>query len=241
MGAEYTRPPVIEAVIEFQFAAPIGAREQERLRDKLKKFYPAIELQTEYQVAITPAGAHTTPGQIGYKLTAANASDICIIRRNSLACSQLAPYTGWDTINSNARRNLDIADKILSRPTISRIGVRYVNRIDVPLEQIAGKDVSVYLKTGVALPEGLAGAMRAYSVSVDFDDALSGTRTVVNSGIAPPALIDHISIMLDIDVSLQQDIPVKRDDAWQAIEDLRSVKNRVFESLITDATRDLFR
>jgi uncharacterized protein (TIGR04255 family) len=59
--------------------------------------------------------------------------------------------------------------------------------------------------------------------------------------VFPPPLVNHFSIMLDIDVSQQFDLPQRDDDLHGLLSQMRDEKNRVFEACITDTARELFR
>jgi uncharacterized protein (TIGR04255 family) len=58
--------------------------------------------------------------------------------------------------------------------------------------------------------------------------------------IAPPPLIDHVSIQLDVDAYWDIDIPARIDEMWAGMERLRSAKNAIFEKSITQELRKLF-
>jgi hypothetical protein len=55
-----------------------------------------------------------------------------------------------------------------------------------------------------------------------------------------PVLIDHFSLMLDLDLILDRDIPGRPEGWWERLDLVRKAKNRVFEASITDKVRELF-
>ena len=57
--------------------------------------------------------------------------------------------------------------------------------------------------------------------------------------IAPSPLINHVGLVIDIDAHL--DSVGSHDELRAKIEGVRTVKNAVFEAVITDATRALMR
>jgi uncharacterized protein (TIGR04255 family) len=56
----------------------------------------------------------------------------------------------------------------------------------------------------------------------------------------PPPLVDHASVILDIDVSRAGDPPQKDDEIWALIDRIRVHNNQVFEESVTDKARELF-
>jgi uncharacterized protein (TIGR04255 family) len=62
----------------------------------------------------------------------------------------------------------------------------------------------------------------------------------INSGIVPPPLEGHLSIMLDIDVGRDHDLPQRDEGLLSLLQEFRIEKNRVFEACVTDRARELF-
>ncbi|MDF2973676.1 MAG: hypothetical protein K0R61_4126, partial [Microvirga sp.] len=156
------------------------------------------------------------------------------------ATARLAPYPGWEALREIAEVNLTGAKKVIGRRHPSRIGVRYINRIDIPWSQLDGRDLGEFLKLGVALPRDIDRGMSAYSLSVEFREKETDIKVVVRSGTVVPVLIDHFSLMLDLDLILDRDIPGRPEGWWERLDLVRKAKNRVFEASITDKVRELF-
>jgi len=58
--------------------------------------------------------------------------------------------------------------------------------------------------------------------------------------MSPAPLINHVSMVLDIDVFRTDQIPGRDADLWDCIDTVRSLKNAIFEACITDEARKLF-
>lgn len=119
---------------------------------------------------------------------------------------------------------------------ITRVAVRYVNQIDIPLSEIEYKD---YFKTtpevSPALPQGLSGFfMQLHFPQPDFGGLLVLTETAV-----PPPTLGTNSVVLDLDVFKEVDT-LTDEEVWPLLEKLRERKNEFFEGCITDRTRFLF-
>jgi uncharacterized protein (TIGR04255 family) len=58
--------------------------------------------------------------------------------------------------------------------------------------------------------------------------------------MSPAPLINHVSMVLDIDVFRTEQIPGRDNDLWTCIDAVRPLKNTIFEACITDEARRLF-
>ena len=236
----YARPPITEAVLELRSDRPLTGRDLERCRDRLKRQYETIEEISDVEFIVKDGNkfSHkTTPS--GYKMTARNAVDVVMLAPLSLATVRLAPYQSWEELLELAKVNFETVTKIVGRQNTARIGARFVNRIDIPNERLAGLKSNDFIVCGVFIPGEAAGAMAAYFFNA-HTLRQDGIKLVIQSGIANPVLIDHTSILLDIDASFESEIPSRIDEMWEKTELLRTAKNSVFESNITDRCRELF-
>jgi uncharacterized protein (TIGR04255 family) len=238
---KYSRPPITEAVLEFQFEEAFGDRDLEKMRDRFARAYPSIELLQHIQVTFLEGKATTQSSLNGYKMTAASAIDVLLIQRNSLGTVRLSPYHQWETLRSRAEENFETLAKILGRRKIMRIGARYMNRFDVPSSEVEGKPLTTLLNVGVTLPENVAAEIANYAFTVEGREAVTGAKVRLQSAILPPALLEHVSISLDIDAYLDANIPGRMDEIWNCTELLREAKNSVFENSITDEMRNFIR
>jgi uncharacterized protein (TIGR04255 family) len=236
----YNRPPIVEAVIDFKFEGNLSDRELERLRDRFKAKYRSIEERKNIQIEVQTDQIVTNPISAGFKMTAENAIDLILINPDSFGSVRLAPYEKWESLFATAKDNFDLFTKVIGRRKIARIGVRYINRLDIPNAKVEGKPLSQFVRVGIALPVEVSSVVGGFSFTFTGIEVSTGAKLILNSGtIAPPALLEHTSISLDIDVSWDADIPARVEDIWAKTEVLRHAKNAVFEGCITDELRAL--
>jgi uncharacterized protein (TIGR04255 family) len=133
----YKRPPITEAVIEIRFTAAIDGKEVEKISLDLVAAYPHSEqIQTfglEMQFGPQRPEAQVRPARIGVKRTTLDADQTVLLWPESFVFSQLAPYPGWDEFFSRFVRDWRVCKKIAGYKKIARVGVRFINRIDVPV------------------------------------------------------------------------------------------------------------
>jgi uncharacterized protein (TIGR04255 family) len=237
---KYKRPPILEAIFELRISSALSERTLIRLRDRFQANYPAIEAVNNIEARFDGAKVDAAATLVGFRLTAKNAQDVLVLQQSSLTVARLAPYLGWDHLLQKTHENFAILQKTADRPVFSRIGVRYINRIDVPSQMIQDHNFEDFLLFGVSMPMSLVKTRGSHLVVVEFEETSVGAHVKVQTGQTPPALLDHESVLLDIEVSIERDIPLRTTDLWERVNMLRAAKNQVFENAITDRARQLF-
>jgi uncharacterized protein (TIGR04255 family) len=236
----YPRPPIVESVIDLKFDGILPDKERERLRDRFKSDFPSIEERTNVTLAVGPQGISTTTVPAGFKLTAKNAVDVVLINQDSFGTVRLGPYDRWESLLASAKANFETFTKVLGRKRVVRLGVRFINRVDIPKARMTGRSLDHFFKFGVALPAELARERGSFTIVSNFVEASTGAKIILNSGEILPALLDHVSFNLDIDAYWDDEISLRIEEMWERAELLRDAKNACFESCITDALRALF-
>ncbi|MEA5580524.1 TIGR04255 family protein [Nodularia harveyana UHCC-0300] len=237
----YSRPPITEALIDIQVQLP-----QEVNLDILAQVY--LSIQTEYpkreemlmfqgqMTAGASVEATASQSQIGYRIFSDDQKQILQLRLDGFTFSRLAPYDCWETFRDEAKRLWSIYQSLVDPQAITRLAVRYINRLDIPLPV---GDLKDYLRTfpevSSNLPQGLSG----YFMQLQIPQEKLATMLVINQALVPPPTPDFISILLDLDLFLERDIPQNGIELWNIVEQMHEQKNRAFEACITEYTREL--
>jgi uncharacterized protein (TIGR04255 family) len=142
-------------------------------------------------------------------------------------------------LRDEARRLWDIYRKLVQPKKITRIAVRYINQLHLPGTRVEPED---YLKTFPYLSEDLPKELRDFgpflmSLRVPQPD-LSGLL-VINEALTPPKKAETVSIILDIDLCVENPAIGGEEEMWAFFQKLRERKNLYFEACITDKTREL--
>jgi uncharacterized protein (TIGR04255 family) len=82
--------------------------------------------------------------------------------------------------------------------------------------------------------------LQSYAMQLSGPLEEDNCRLVINSSLVPSPLVDHVSAVLDIDISRGADAPQRDDEIWALIDRIRVHKNQVFEESVTDKARGLF-
>lgn len=237
----YPRPPVTEAVFEFRFSDVLNDRDLQRLKSRFSSRFPSVEERKNISVEVQPDRIATSAVLAGFQMTAKDAASIVILQHNALTTVKPAPYITWEEMMETSKANYELFEKTVGRKLINRISSRFQNRIDIPSEQISGKDLFEFVRLGVTLPEEISPLIGPYSLACSFFEKTTGVKVFAQTSIADPGpVIDHVSIFLDIDAFIDENISSHKDVLWNAAPLLRRAKNAVFEQCITDETRRLF-
>lgn len=203
--------------------------------------YPNQEVIFEAvgQLAVGPVGgsASVQPIPIGWKFNNADQKQIVQSRINGFTFSRLAPYENWEPFRNEARRQWDVYRNKLNPQAITRIAVRYINRIDLPGNSV---DLKEYFRTTPEIAPELPQQLEGYFMQLRFAYPDVDGDCLINQTIVPPARENMVSVVLDIDLYRLHELPQSEDDLWICFESLHDAKNKIFEACITDATRRLF-
>lgn len=237
---QYKRPPITEAVIEVRFEPQLAHHEVEELKARFHSDYPSSEERAQLlglEVKLRQREARLDELSSGYKLASADQADVVLVLSTSFACSRLAPYVGWDAFRTRAKENWQTWKSTVGDREIQRLGVRYINRIDIPVmaeELRVGDYLNVYPE------ENMMPFLDSYAMQLVGSLGEDDCRLVVSSRTERSPLVDHASVVLDVDVSREADVPQNDQELWALIDRIRTYKNRVFEAGITDKARELF-
>lgn len=238
MTDRYAKAPITEAVIEIRSADPVSDDAVKKAERLIKKRYGKSETLTEFRVVMAPKPSQSA-SLAGYKLTSEDGTFVAQPRKVGLSFSVLAPYPGWTAFTDEFKALWAIWIKAVGRQRISQVGVRFLNRIDIP--QVDGELIESddYLNVGVRLipmTQNGAETWKAHFVS-----HIPETRFLLRmlSGPVEGALIGHASYLLDLDLICSVDVPQTDNDIWALLDEAKLLKNRVFEECITSKTREL--
>lgn len=242
----YKRPPITEAIVEIRFATPIDADAIIKTGPAFRQFYPLEQIVKNVNVAVgVPVDNNDAPtAQInqenGHRRSSSDLTELVLMWPFTFVISQLAPYPGWDAFFARFVRDWTLWKKALGYRKISRVGVRYINRIDIRLvPDHPVIEEAEFLNVYPHLPEAL-GATFGYGVQAVLGISDIGCKLVLNSSVVPSPLLNHGSFLIDQDIAKEVDPPQSDEQLYELLKAIRVKKNSVFKSCITDRARELF-
>jgi uncharacterized protein (TIGR04255 family) len=235
----YTAPPIIEAVIDLQFVDPLKEGELRKLTKKLKRYY-SNELEgtavTAHVDIVSKATTYVdTPL---FRLSSEDETDLIIVSLPKLTWAKLAPYAGWSEFIARFQRDFEIMHDISGPRPLSRIGLRYINRIDVPSSS-GLTNYEDYLKINLNLPSFLD-PISSYGWRIEKVFPDTHLIAIVQSTVVASEVPGTLPFLLDIDIVAQTKLPVKIPDIIGKLSAMRALKNTIFEVSISDKARERF-
>lgn len=239
----YARAPITEAVIDLRTEVSPGvtAQDLKRLYAGEKDRYPTVQPLSTQHFSVEVGMGFATETRVeekGWRYISADRKNICRIRIDGFTFSRLPPYEKWEALRDEARR-LWQPYASFAAPKVLRVGLRYINRLDLPLPM---RDLKDYLRIGPEVSSELPQAMSSFFMQCMLPQEDIEAMLVINEGLVPTeGQTDIASIMLDIDLFREANLPGGDAELWGVFELLRQRKNRVFESSITERVREMIR
>jgi uncharacterized protein (TIGR04255 family) len=241
VARHYARAPIIEALIDIQVRAPEGVAlstlaqvcraERERYPSRQDRLFFHGELHVGERV-----GATASQRPVGYIAFTEDRLQAFQARLDGFTFSRFAPYDRWETFRTEAERLWAAYRDLVGPEEVTRIGVRYINRLELP-EGV--QDLKEYLRTipiiSSELPQQMTGFLMQVQIpQTDIDCVLELTEALV-----PPEQSGAVSVLLDIDIYRETAGPIHEDEIWGLLENLRERKNVVFAACITERTQEM--
>jgi uncharacterized protein (TIGR04255 family) len=242
---EYAQPPIVEAVVEFVTGAKVSHDDLVEMSKKFGSNYSRVSPQKGYEVRIEATGSvpsiRTEPGVEAFHLTSEDQADIAIISETSMVSARLAPYCGWEKFLAQIQKNWRIWARGKSGRSLTRIGVRYINRIDIPIESARSITLRDYVLLAPEVPPISDSPLTSFLIQANKPTAHPDwDATLISTLVSPPPLLNNLSLLLDIDIYRTRNLPSKDAELWEILKEARLLKNSIFEKSITDKSRELF-
>lgn len=240
----YRNPPVVEALCEIYFADSswddtVPGAFYERVRSEFPK-KQRREIQ-EAKITMGPdtssAGVQRLPPWMQF-LTE-DGSLMIQVAENLVVVNQLLPYRHFEKWEQIIYTALNVYNEVALPKKISRIGLRYINRIEIP-ETITSMEE--YFTIYPQLPQSLGDTHGTFLVRVEIPQAELGHTVLITFGTSvPPQPVEgKQTFMLDLydrnsrplepnEAELKKEVQIAHDNVVMAFED--SITNKLREVL----------
>ncbi|MDR5729828.1 MAG: TIGR04255 family protein [Terriglobia bacterium] len=242
------KAPIVEAVIDIR-AMPADRPREEALRNFVESEfadYKFLNSQREFQFR-AQFSSNALPNQVtkdlgwkGLRFQSDDRKYIAQFNRDGFVLSRLEPYETWEKLSREAKRLWSSYIEFLKPLQIDRVGLRYVNRIQLPFGEVNFEE---YLQVSPSTPPELdfpiSGFMHQDSVVVPNNPyAINIIKT-----IQPPNLTTGtgLGLILDIDVGTTQFLEMDDIKLGVHLSKMRWLKNKVFFGSIKRRSLEMFR
>lgn len=245
----YKNPPIAEATCEFQFA-PIDnwtLAHAGLFLERVKGRYAGKPreqrlLQVEGNQLANLAGALPTASVrevTKVQIPSEDGSKMVAVGPGVLSVHVMKPYSGWENFRPQIAEALETCQEIAQPTGIRRIGIRYINVLDLPTPE---SEPMEYIAAPPTTKAGIDGRLDTFVIHHEYTYADEPIRLLVNIAKVKIAQDSNkTSYMLDLDVVREwQSDPLPLTRAMSMVDKLRSVERDAFEAHITPKARELF-
>jgi uncharacterized protein (TIGR04255 family) len=240
--------PIVEAVIDIR-ARAAQKLEESSVRSRLETSlngYGFLDSQREFQgeVKLEPGKA---PSQVvrdvgwkGVRFRSFDEKCIAQFNRDGFVFSRLEPYTEWKQFSGEGLRLWKVFRELAKPVAIHRIGVRFINRLQLPPGEMCFED---YIQPAPASPFGLElpfqGFMHHDRLAVPGHPyGINLIRTIQPSTGNGGA---GVGVILDIDVFTDQEFELDEEKLVHRLLEMRWLKNKAFFGSVTEKALERFR
>lgn len=241
MPKRYAKDPIIEAVAEFRFlpGEPWDGSEPGRLSERAKEQFPKREagfsLERETTESATEFTQRISP-QPHLRLTSTDGASFIQIAPHVLSIHSLHPYMGWEELLPLIEKTIAYYREIAAPSGISRAGLRYINRIEIPGTVEMEDYFDLYPHRGPGLPTDYA-LVRAL-LHFSYDDGSDILRAQV--GDVASSKPDTVAFDLDLDYFTARGNRLSWETLVGWLNQAHDRLNAAFEGSIKQPLRDQF-
>lgn len=242
----FPNAPITEALLDIRVKLPSevslarlatfhdGVREQYPLKQERVRWGGSIQFKPGSAPEVSQASGEPE----GYLFTSTDGRQIVQARLDGFTFNKLKPYDRWETFRDQARELWQRYLQVASPEGITRLALRYINRIEIPLPM---RDFKDYILTTPEIAPELPQGLDSFFMRLVIPDPKTGAVAIVTEASEPVAESGKtLPLILDIDVFRVVALGVKDEAIWETFERLRDLKNEVFFKSVTQKTKERF-
>ena len=234
---KYANPPIEEALIDIRLSSVIEGN-QEQMDELADSFKLKLPLKTFKKAFHLNSGQETIQRAdfAGIVLKDAQPSHILQLDKDGMTYSIIKNYDTWEQFEGAFLKYWQEFKKLIDKTIfIRRVGVRFVNKLSIPVREL--DDLQQYSTIKIDAPlenQELKEVFTRLVLSPSLDVNCIVTQ-VLNRQISGQNLI------LDIDVFTEKNIPLDDEILKELFGNFRKIKNEVFEQSLTAKTKESFK
>lgn len=243
MARIYKNPPIIQAICEYSLEPTqswdwtVPGLLYNQVKDSFPKKRERNILQVEFQ-----GGANVIPpavkgGIARVEFLTEDEKTLIQVGPDLVAAHRLRPYTGWASFRPIILRAFDAYANIAKPRGIRRIGLRFINRIEMSREE----DVRIedYLLAVPRVPTEIPQTFGTWAQRVEIPFRSIEAVLILQSGSVRGG-DGKIAFMLDLDFVTAAPESLPLEDNERRLEAAHAEVEKAFEACVTDEARKLF-
>jgi len=236
--------PIVEAILDIRvrFAAPVEPARLEAFHDAIRERYPIKHGRLSFEAEVRIDGQQVQQGvrrsgPDGFLFKDSDQQRTVQVRSDGFTFNWLKPYDTWEALRDEARVHWERYQSTFNPEAVTRIALRYINRIELPLPF---KDFEEYLHTVPVIAPELPQGLRTFFMRLEIPEPQRGFLGILTETMEPPSNDSgHLPLILDIDVIREATFDPASPHVWETLEQLRDFKNELFFGSITGKTKEL--
>lgn len=243
----FPNAPITEALLDIRVTLPAQTdlAKLATFHDAIKQRYPSRQERLAWRghVAIKTSpiprvSQSAAGGPHGYLFTSVDARQVVQARMDGFTFSRLKPYDKWETLRDEARDLWQHYVRIASPEAVTRVALRYINRIEIPLPM---RDFKEYILTTPEIAPELPQGLDSFFMRLVIPNPKAQAVAIVTETVEPiDESSNRLPLIFDIDVFRMAAFSVGDQSLWETFEQLRNLKNEIFFKSITSKAKDLF-
>ena len=240
----FREAPITEALLDIRavLAPSVDLSNLSSLHDGIGDQYPQKRERTKWEGAFKlssegPEVVRQSGGPDGFLFSSQDGHQIVQVRLDGFTLNRLRPYDAWEPFRTEAKAQWERYREVTSPSVVTRIALRYINRIEIPLPM---KDFREYVLTVPEVAPNLPQGLSEFFMRLVIPDPGIGCMGIIIETMEPPTE-RILPLILDIDVYREALLEPASAEMWELFEQLREFKNRIFFGSITDKAKELFK
>jgi len=172
-------------------------------------------------------------GLQGYVFKTSDEKTIAQFRVDGFTFNRLRPYTSWEELFPQALDLWYLYSRVSGPEVITRLAVRYVNRITLPAGAIT---FETYLRAAPVIPLELPQSISSFLTRVTISDPQTDIAAHVAQALEANTSEQHLIVILDIDAYKQSEFAIDDPMIEGTLQQLRDFKNQIFFNSLTEET-----
>lgn len=242
MGKRYENSPIIEAICEFRLPPDTkwDLTIPGLIYEKIKNEYPDKEQRLFHEVEATRIPEGIIEGRIGERIIFRTNDKLHLIQigRNLMAVNCYKPYPTWGKFKPRIENAFNALFKTIDFKNLQRIGLRYINRIDIPEKT---PRLENYFKFRPFMGKDLPQNIKSFIVGCLFPFSNERDTCRLQFTSLVPKDSETATFLLDLDYYLDRPLSTSVDGALEWIEQAHQQVEEIFEACIGDHLRLMFK
>lgn len=240
MPRTYRKPPLVEAACELRFKSDTAWdwTIPGIIYEQIRGDFPEKRQQSGFEVNIAPGATALIPIQAPQnsvnrmQFVKQDGSAMVQLGPNLVAVNLLPPYPSWREFKRLILQQLQTYRRVANPQGFARIGLRYINRVILPIRV----ELKEYFRALPQTPDELPQLWSAFAMSVNvaYTGPPATLRMVV--GNVPPDRPEIYPVLLDIDLYHEgENLPsLEEIEAW--LETAHERVELAFDTAVTERT-----